>query len=197
MKLPWKTTNESSAETPQTSGTGKGRPTPKRRDAEKRNQRPLVGSKKEAKARKRRQREVAYARQRAALEGHGDERYLPLNDRGEHRKFIRNFIDARWSLSEFVMPIFLVIILAMFILPYTWTSAPMLARMVPLYVFYGMFILCFIEWVVMTRRVNAALVEAVGGDKTIKRGNGRYVVYRMTTPRRLRQPVPMVNRGEK
>nr|WP_223875174.1 DUF3043 domain-containing protein [Nanchangia anserum] len=195
--MPWKSTDEAPEPAASTTPVGKGRPTPKRRDAEKRNQRPLVGSKKESKERRRRQREVAYARQRAALEGHGDERYLPVNDRGDHRKYIRNFIDARWSLSEFVMPLFLLIIIAMFVLPYAWSSAPTVARMIPMYAFYIVFIACFLEWVITTRRVNAHLVSRSGGDKSVKRGNGRYVAYRMTTPRRLRQPVPMVKRGEK
>lgn len=197
MKLPWKSADDT-AETPAApSGDGKGRPTPKRRDAEKRNQRPLVGSKEEAKARKRRQREIAYERQRAALEGRGDERYLPVNDRGEHRRYIRDFIDARWSLSEFVMPIMLVMIFVMFLVPYLWKQAPIVARATPLYIFYGIFIVLIIEWVVYTVRVNRRLLAANGGDKSIKRGNGRYVVYRLTTPRRLRQPTPQVTRGQK
>ncbi|MDU0967694.1 MAG: DUF3043 domain-containing protein [Actinomycetaceae bacterium] len=197
--MPWKNTEEAPEEPqrPTGKGSGKGRPTPKRKEAEKRNQHPLVGSKKEAKERKKRQREIAYERQRAALDGTGDERYLPVNDRGPYRRFIRNYIDARWSVSEFLMPILLVIIIAMFFLPGALKNAPTAARVIPLYGTWVLIAICIIECSIMTTRVNHALMREFNVGKEIKRGNGRYVLYRMTMPRRLRQPRPAVERGEK
>ena len=57
--------------------------------------------------------------------------------------------------------------------------------------------ICIIECSIMTTRVNHALMREFNVGKEIKRGNGRYVLYRMTMPRRLRQPRPAVERGEK
>ena len=39
----------------------------------------------------------------------GDERYLPQRDKGPVRQFTRNFIDARLSIAEFLLPLLVVI----------------------------------------------------------------------------------------
>ena len=39
----------------------------------------------------------------------GDERYLPARDKGPVKRFIRNYIDARLSVAEFLLPLLLVI----------------------------------------------------------------------------------------
>ena len=38
----------------------------------------------------------------------GDERYYPARDRGPVRRFVRDFVDARFSLIELVIPLLLV-----------------------------------------------------------------------------------------
>src|SRR5262249_15240430 len=73
---------------------GKGRPTPKRRDVEQRNRRPVIGARKvtvkpgatreERKAAKRAQREADLAQRQRSRAGmaSGDERFLAARDRG-------------------------------------------------------------------------------------------------------------------
>ena len=39
----------------------------------------------------------------------GEERYLPTRDKGPVRRFIRNYVDARISVAEFLLPLLLVI----------------------------------------------------------------------------------------
>src|SRR4051794_4191398 len=41
----------------------------------------------------------------------GDERYYPARDRGPERRFVRDFVDARFSLIELVIPLLLVTML--------------------------------------------------------------------------------------
>ena len=41
----------------------------------------------------------------------GEEKYLPVRDRGPQRKFVRDFVDAGWHAGELLMPLMLVVIL--------------------------------------------------------------------------------------
>jgi Protein of unknown function (DUF3043) len=103
----------SKTETPATTVTdkvgGKGRPTPTRKEAE-------AAAKARAKAPQGRK-EVATAQRGARSESSqkvrqamksGDERYYPARDRGPVRRFVRDFVDARFSLIELVIPLLLV-----------------------------------------------------------------------------------------
>ena len=92
--------------------SGKGRPTPKRRDAEasrpRRSLAPAVkkADRKALKAQQRKKREElrgAYMR--------GEERALPTRDKGPARKFARNYVDSRYSVAEFFMPLLMVVLL--------------------------------------------------------------------------------------
>ena len=78
MKSQEKSSNEASS-------TGKGRPTRSRKEAEEARRRPLVPTdRKLAKKQSKEKRAEAYARQQEALET-GDERYLPVRDKGRPR----------------------------------------------------------------------------------------------------------------
>ena len=39
----------------------------------------------------------------------GDERYLPARDKGPVKRFIRDYVDARLSIAEFLLPLLVVI----------------------------------------------------------------------------------------
>ena len=94
------------------------------------------------------------------------------------------------------MPAMLVFLLVTFIIPFAWREVPALVRVLPIYIFWGLFLILFIEWFITVWRMNRRILARFEGGKELKRGNGRYAVMRMTTPRRLRQPVPLVARGE-
>jgi hypothetical protein len=88
---------------------GKGRPTPTRREAE-------AAAKARAKTPRTRKEQVAAQRAsrsessrtvRQAMRD-GDERFYPARDRGPVRRFVRDFVDSRFSLIELVIPLLLV-----------------------------------------------------------------------------------------
>ena len=90
--------------------TGKGRPTPTRKEAEAAARARAKGaatSKQEVRARRAEQ----SRRMREAMRT-GDERYLPARDRGKMRQFIRDYIDSRLSMAEFLLPLLVVIMIA-------------------------------------------------------------------------------------
>jgi uncharacterized protein YneF (UPF0154 family) len=87
-------------------GSKKGRPTPKRKQAQAANK---VSSLAPAstKAEKKRAKDAARAARISQREAYlrGDENALPLRDRGPEKKFVRNYIDARRSIGEYFLPI--------------------------------------------------------------------------------------------
>lgn len=97
---------------------GKGRPTPSRKEAEAAAKaRAKAGmDKKAAKQLLRERRMAENAKMRQGLKT-GDERYLPARDRGPVRRFARDFVDARISMAEFLLPLLVVIMLTQSIAP--------------------------------------------------------------------------------
>ncbi len=54
------------------------------------------------------------ARQRAGMMV-GDERYMPARDRGANRRFVRNFVDARFTIAEYFIFIAIAVLLLGFV----------------------------------------------------------------------------------
>jgi hypothetical protein len=88
---------------------GKGRPTPTRKEAEAaaRARAKVPRTRKEQAAAQRAARGDASTRMREAMKT-GDERYLPSRDRGPVRRFIRDFVDSRFSFIELMIPLLIV-----------------------------------------------------------------------------------------
>jgi hypothetical protein len=182
------------AETPgmvEVPGAGKGRATPKRRVAEAANRRPLVphdrkAAAKEARAAQRAERDKQYAAMQT-----GDERYLPAKDKGPVRRYVRQYVDARWSLGELFLPVAIVMLLLNMLLT---GISPELAflGLVLLYVFI---IAMVVDVTIMWRRLRKKLV-AKFGDKGIQRGLMMYAVTRVFQIRRARLPKPQVKHGD-
>lgn len=189
MKLFGRSKDED-VETPLDKGEGKGRPTPKRKVAEAKNRRPLIVDKKEARKRRREQRDKLYKKQQAALDGKGDERYLPYNDQGPVRRYIRDFVDSRFAIGELFMPI----VLAFLILSIAFSRNQQLNSIL-LFSMWALLLLAIIEAVVTTMIINRALLTVTNGDKRVKKGNGRYILMRLASPRRMRRPRPSDPRG--
>ena len=91
---------------------GKGRPTPTRREAEAaaKARAKVPRTRKEQLAAQRASRSESSRSVREAMKS-GDERYYPARDRGPVRRFVREFVDARFSLIELVIPLLLVTML--------------------------------------------------------------------------------------
>ena len=82
---------------------GKGKPTPKRKDQEAAHQRALVPTPRRA-PRRRESSQGRSAPRSSRRMLHGDERNMPAEHRGPERRFMRDFIDARTGLGEYLMP---------------------------------------------------------------------------------------------
>lgn len=95
---------------------GKGRPTPKRREAERGRRRTAAAprDRKEAYRRTRDQQREQRARMMHGLKA-GDEKLLPARDRGPVRRFARDLVDSRRSVGEFFLPLALIILILNFI----------------------------------------------------------------------------------
>ncbi|WP_409472563.1 DUF3043 domain-containing protein [Streptomyces sp. HC307] len=167
----------------------KGRPTPKRSEAQ--SQRRSVANtsmtRKEAAKRQREERRAALDRQRQAL-ATGDERYLPARDKGPVRKLARDFIDSRFNIAEFFLPMAVVIlVLSMVRVPALQTIALLLWLVV--------IVLIVLDSFVTGYRLKKRLAERFPDDN--KRGAVAYALMRSLQMRRLRLPKPQVKRGER
>jgi hypothetical protein len=173
------------------SGTGKGHPTPKRKQAEAANKRPLVPDDRKAAAKAAR---VAARTKRdrefAALQT-GDERYLPAKDRGPVRRYIRDHIDARRNLGEYFLPIAMVLLVLQLTLAQVNASLAVLALLL-LYVFV---IAMMVDALIMWRTLKKKLVAKFGAD-AIPRGTTMYGVLRVFQLRRSRLPKAQVKHGQ-
>jgi hypothetical protein len=184
-----KTLNDQLAEdagAPEPRPGAKNRPTPKRRDQEAANKRPLiVTDRKAARSQDKTARREALAKQRKGMLT-GDERYLPPRDKGPRRRFIRDSVDARWNIGEFMLPVMLLVLLLSFVkTPWALLGVFVLV--------YGLIALAVIDAVLMWFRVKKK-VQARFGDA--ERGDAWYAIMRAFQMRRTRMPKPQVARGQ-
>jgi len=171
----------------------KNRPTPSRRDQETARKRPLVPKDRKAAAGQSREaNRAARARQRAALLS-GEESALPARDKGEVKRFIRNTVDARWNIGEFMLPVMFVV-LALTFLPALLKSSQSWANVLVFALVYGLVIAGALDAFMMWRRTKASIVEKFG--VTPPRGAAMYAVMRAFQMRRSRLPRPQVERAQ-
>lgn len=174
---------------------GKGRPTPKRRDAEGRRRQPVTAPKdrkeayKQARAKQNSERERARQGMLA-----GDERYFPARDKGPARKFAREWVDSRRLPSQYFLPFSLVILLATWI-PWPADIRPLVLSYVitigwPIMMIGVLFTSIFVAW-----RVKKLVAEKY--PKESLRGVGFYAAMRALQIRKLRFPPPTVLPGGK
>lgn len=175
----------------------KGRPTRSRKEAEAARLRPLVpADRKEAKRQARAKRDEAYRREQEALLT-GEEKYLPARDKGPVRRFVRDWVDARWSASEFILPVMVLFLAAMMIVSIFHVPRDIAATLIAsaTAAMYGLFALSLLEAFLVWRGMKKKIVEAFGED-SIPRGTWFYTYSRMIMARFWRSPRPQVARGE-
>ncbi len=104
-----RTKSETTAPQVVTKPDGKGRPTPSRREAEAaaRARAKVPRDRKEQARAQRAARSESSQSVRAAMKA-GDERYYLPRDQGPVRRFIRDFVDSRFSFIELMIPLLLV-----------------------------------------------------------------------------------------
>jgi hypothetical protein len=168
--------------------SGKGYATPTRKEREAANLRPLVNSDRKA-AGKASRAKMAEARERARIGmANGEEKYLVARDRGPQRRFIRDFIDARFSVGEIMIPIMFVVI----ILTFVQDEVFQVLAIMGLWLF---FILAVLDCLVVGFRINRKLAAKFGSDQ-LQKGNRWYAAMRALQLRVMRLPKPKVKRGE-
>lgn len=165
---------------------GKGRPTPKRRDQEAANRRPLIADdRKVAKQQNKRAVAEERARMRQALET-GEEKYLPPRDKGPQRRYVRDYIDARWGIGEWLIIGVLIFLGLSFVPTPTMQVASTIGMLT--FVFLVIFEGFYVGYQVKKR------LEAKFG--VMEPGARWYAAMRATQMRRMRLPRPQVKRGE-
>ncbi|GAA4433032.1 DUF3043 domain-containing protein [Georgenia halophila] len=168
----------------------KGRPTPKRREQEAKNRRPLVqDDRKEAKRIQRERRNEAWQRQRRAM-ATGEERYLPVRDKGRARRYARDYVDARWCIAELFMPVAMLMIIAMLFVG----LYPQMANVI-VFGTYALLLVAIIDTLILVTMLQRRLKKKFGEDE-IPRFTGLYAFTRAFYLRRMRQPKPQVKRGQ-
>ncbi|MCZ4556891.1 hypothetical protein ABIC28_004702 [Rhodococcus sp. PvR044] len=182
---------------------GKGRPTPKRREAESKRRGPVAPAPltaKEARARRKQtqgskeERKQASAERRATAADRrarmlaGEDKYLLPRDKGPVRAYVRDLVDSRRHLVGLFMPLALLLIMAMFL-------SPAIQSIVTL----GMLVLMLFmlaEGYIMGRTINRQVRERFpdtmdGGLKL-----GWYAFVRASQIRKMRAPQPRVSPGD-
>lgn len=165
----------------------KGRPTPKRSEAQsqRRRQAAVPADRKAAARQAREARRADLAKQREALAG-GDERYLPARDKGPVRKLARDYVDSRYHVAELFLPLAVVIlVLSMF--------PNMTVKDVSLLMWLVLIILMVTQSLVSGLRLRKLLLSRFPKDAV--RGAVVYGVLRTLQMRKLRLPKPQVKRG--
>jgi Protein of unknown function (DUF3043) len=171
-----------------TEATKKGRPTPKRKEAEAARK---VASLAPAstKIEKKRAKETARAARVAARAAYmrGDENALPSRDKGPVKKFVRNYVDTRRSIGEYFLPIIFAVLI-MTLIPLPAFQLGSIALM------YGVLLISVIDGIFLSRKIKAAAADRFpGGDF---KGIGMYGWLRSTQMRRMRMPKPQVSPGD-
>lgn len=184
---------------------GKGRPTPKRRDAERRRgpvapppltQREAYKRSKEATAGRKLskgERRTAMTQRRERMM-RGDDAYLLPRDKGEVRAYVRDLVDSRRNLAGLLMPIAVLSFLTLAI------PMPVISDIGPM-VLMVMILAAVIDSYIFGRRVSRKVAQRFpkgdkSGQSTKGSALGFYAFNRATLIRKWRVPRPRVERGE-
>jgi Protein of unknown function (DUF3043) len=166
---------------------GKGRPTPKRKEAE-RQRRPVSapGNRKEANRQYRDRQRQDRARRQQGMQ-RGEQWAMPPRDRGPVKALARDYVDSRRRLSEFYMYGLLVLLVLLFV------RSPVVQSIVPVVVIVAVLIM-LVEGIFIGRQVRALAEKRLPGEST--HGVRLYAAMRALQIRQLRMPKPRIKPGE-
>lgn len=166
------------------SAPGKGRPTPSRKEAQAARAQPLVGRRDKAATKVQRQKQ-AEARERARVGMmRGDERYLGPRDKGPQRRYVRDYVDARFSVGEFLIPLMLIVLLL------TLVPDAQVFGIIVIWAYLGLSVIDVIVMGILLQRRLAAKF----GRSNVQPGFRWYAAMRALQFRMLRVPKPQVKR---
>jgi hypothetical protein len=174
--------------------TGKGKPTPARKEQEQLRKKPVVGNRSpEAKRLAKRALQAERAKAREGL-ANGEDRYLTTRDRGPQRRLARDIVDSRFTAGELVLPaLFLVIIISSIetgdgVIDFYIQLGTLVAM-------WGLFVAVGLDGFILGKKTQK-MMEAKYGDK-VEKGLRWYAAMRSIQMRGMRLPKPQVKRGNK
>ena len=175
----------------ETPASGKGRPTPKRRDAERRRGGPIAPPPTNRREAARRVREQAAEQRKQIKAGtrSGDPRHMLARDQGPVRQLVRDLVDSRRHIGVLLLPAALLPVVAQLS-----GSAQVLALATTLWLAT---LLAAISDFVITAFVVRHRVKTDHPDERKMRGHILYAVVRTAQFRRFRLPPPRVSVGDK
>jgi len=166
----------------------KGRPTPKRSQAEAKRRQPITGSR--APAAPRSKEEKAKARTTRATKydamKRGEEWALNPRDRGPARALARDFVDSKRRASEYYMYILIVLLAAVFLKKASAIISPLVLVLIAVIA---------MDALLIRRSLRRLVAERLPGQSA--RGLTTYAVMRALQIRRFRVPAPRVGPGAK
>ncbi|MEO7015504.1 MAG: DUF3043 domain-containing protein [Leifsonia sp.] len=166
---------------------GKGTPTPTRREQEAARKHPLVPTdRKEAARMARVKTQEAREKARVGMAA-GDDKYLTARDRGPQRRYVRDFVDARFNIGEFLIPVMLLVIVLSFL--------PGNIQVYGLLALWAFFAVAVIDCIFLGFIVRRRLREKFGASK-VEKGVRWYAGMRALQLRVIRLPKPQVKRGQ-
>lgn len=168
---------------------GKGRPTPTRREAEAAAKlRSTAGrDKKEASKLLRARRGEANAKMRQGMKA-GDEKFLPARDQGVVRRFVRDRVDSRLCMAEFLLPLLLIIMVMQY-------SGQESLRATSNGIWSATILLVTVDSVFLAWKVKREVKQRFPDEST--KGAVFYAILRSLQLRFLRMPKSKVRLGQK
>jgi len=166
---------------------GKGRPTPKRSEAERR-RRPVSapGDRKEANRQYRERQRQDRARRQQGMQ-RGEQWAMPPRDRGPVKALARDYVDSRRRLSEYYMYGLLVLLVLLFV------RSTIVQSIVPVLVMVAVLIM-LVEGIFIGRQVRALAEKRLPAEST--QGVRMYAAMRALQIRQLRMPKPRIKPGQ-
>jgi hypothetical protein len=173
--------------------TGKGRPTPKRSEAEKNRYQPITGASRGGSSRAggssgsktadRGERSRKYEAMKR-----GEDWALGPRDKGPERRLVRDFVDSKRRVSEYYMYALIVLLVALFTRNSTISTyiSPLVLVLI---------VLVAIDGFLLRRGLRALLASRYPGSSM--RGLTMYALMRALQIRRFRSPAPQVRPGDK
>jgi Protein of unknown function (DUF3043) len=168
----------------------KGRPTPKRSEAERRRRQPITGSRAPSGPRTPEDKDKARAERGRKYEAmkRGEAWALNPRDRGPARALARDYVDSKRRISEYYMYVLVVLLAAVFL-----RNKAVQTYISPLILVLVVVIL--VDAQLIRRSLHRLVAERLPGEST--RGLTMYAVFRALQIRRFRMPAPRVQPGEK
>jgi hypothetical protein len=166
---------------------GKGRPTPKRSESERRRRYQLAPEDRKQAAKQARGRDRSERARKTEAMRRGEEWALPAKDRGPVRALARDYVDSKRRFSEFYMYGLVVLLFLLFL------HSPVVQTVLPV-VLIVMVLIMVGEGFWIGSRVAKLAAERYPGQST--RGIKMYSGMRALQIRKLRFPKPRVKPGE-